>query len=58
MEQEFIEEILKLYKKYNLSISHEDNQGAFIITRYSKENENWFREAIIDVESDENTKKQ
>jgi len=32
----FLDEIIQVCKKHNLSISHEDNQGAFII---EKENE-------------------
>lgn len=43
----FIEELIKLYKKHRLSISHEDNHGAFIISSYSKENEDWIREAHL-----------
>jgi len=48
--QHFIDDIIKLYKKYNLSISHEDTQGAFVITGYSKENESWLRQACNEIE--------
>jgi len=49
IEQQFIEDIISLYKKYNLSISHEDTHGAFVITRYSEENEDWLRQAYSKI---------
>jgi hypothetical protein len=30
--EKFIEELIKLYDKHGLAISHEDQQGSFIIT--------------------------
>ncbi|MFW5962318.1 MAG: hypothetical protein ACOCQR_01765 [bacterium] len=42
----FLKEILKIYEKYNLSLSHEDSQGAFIIEKYKKENAAWLKNAI------------
>jgi hypothetical protein len=50
MKKQFIAEIIMLYEKYNLSIAHEDTQGAFIITGYSDENVKWMRDAIVDGE--------
>ena len=44
--KEFIEEIIKVMKKYNLSISHEDSQGAFIIEKYDKNNIKWLKDAM------------
>lgn len=41
----FIEEIISVCKKHNLSISHEDGHGAFEIEPYSKENVDWLRQA-------------
>ena len=49
---QFIEDVLKLYKKYELSISHEDTHGAFVIVQYSDENEKWLRNAIIDIKNE------
>ena len=43
----FIEEIEAVCKKYNLSISHEDGQGAFVIEKFSQENLNWLKRADI-----------
>ena len=42
----FIKCVISLCKKFNLSIAHEDTQGAFIITDYSEENINWFKNAF------------
>ena len=44
--KEFIEEIIKVMKKYNLSISHEDGQGAFIIEKYDEYNIKWLKNAM------------
>ncbi len=42
----FIEDVIGLCKKYNFSISHEDNHGAFIICDYYEKNITWFRNAF------------
>jgi len=36
-EEEFVEEVIKLSKKYNLAIAHEDKYGRFEIVKYSEE---------------------
>ena len=41
----FLEDIFKVYQKHNLSISHEDTGGAFIITRYDEDNIDWLKGA-------------
>ena len=41
----FITDIVDVYKKHNMSISHEDNHGAFEIKRYSQNNVNWLNNA-------------
>ena len=43
---EFISELFDLYDKYDLSISHEDSQGAFIIEENSVYNKEWMTQAI------------
>lgn len=45
MIEKFLKEIDETCKKYNLSISHEDTHGSFIIEEYSKENIEWLRQA-------------
>lgn len=47
---EFLIELKKLCKKYNLSISHEDYMGAFIIEKYDEDNINWINDAMINME--------
>ena len=37
----FLEDIKIICKKYNLSISHEDYHGAFLIEKYNEENIKW-----------------
>ena len=44
--KEFIDEIIKVMKKYNLSISHEDSHGSFIIEKYEEYNIKWLKEAM------------
>jgi len=44
--KKFINEIIQLCEKFQLSISHEDTQGAFIIEKYSKTNIEWFESAF------------
>lgn len=43
--RDFINEVIELMKKYNLSISHEDCHGGFIIERYDEYNVEWFKDA-------------
>ena len=43
--RDFINEVIELMKKYNLSISHEDSHGGFIIERYDEYNVEWFKDA-------------
>ena len=45
----FLEEILSVCKKHNLSISHEDWHGAFIIEEYSDKLSQWLNEATTQV---------
>ena len=46
----FLNEITKIYKKYNLSLSHEDAQGSFIIEKYDEYNIKWLKNSLINVE--------
>lgn len=39
--QNFLEDIKKVCEKHNLSISHEDGQGAFIVEDYDNRNIKW-----------------
>ena len=44
--KEFLNEIVKLCKKYNLSLSHEDTHGAFIVEKYNEGNIEWLKAAF------------
>jgi hypothetical protein len=44
--RKFITEIISVCIKYDRSISHEDNQGAFIIEDYNDSNIEWFSDAF------------
>jgi hypothetical protein len=50
----FFAEIKAVFKKYNLSISHEDGYGAFIIEPFSQFNFEWLCRAQIDHEAARN----
>jgi hypothetical protein len=43
----FLDDIIKVCKKHNMSISHEDCHGAFIIENFDNHNEQWLRAAAI-----------
>jgi hypothetical protein len=47
---EFIDEINEVCKKHDLSISHEDCEGSFVIKKYSDLNIAWLREANDDTD--------
>lgn len=42
---DFLNDIVKVCEKHNLSISHEDSEGGFIIERYSEHNIAWLLDA-------------
>ena len=46
--KDFLNEIEQTCKKYNLSISHEDSQGGFIIESYDEYNIKWLKDAFMD----------
>jgi hypothetical protein len=45
--KEFFNDIDILCKKHNLSISHEDGHGAFIIKNYDVNNIEWLKSANL-----------
>lgn len=46
--QDFIEDIIKVYKKHNLSLAHEDLYGGFVVQDYKEKNVEWIRQAYFD----------
>lgn len=47
--EKYLEEIDEISKKYGLSISHEDGQGAFIIEKYDKLNIKWLNDCSLNL---------
>ena len=43
----FFDEIEEICKKYNLSISHEDTHGSFVIEKHNQSNIDWLKSAIL-----------
>jgi hypothetical protein len=43
--RKFLAEVEKLCRKYNISISHEDQHGAFLLEEFSELNMSWLKEA-------------
>lgn len=50
---DFLNELFMLYDKYNLSISHEDGHGAFIIEKNCDFNKEWISEAHLDLKEND-----
>lgn len=42
---DFIEEVISVCKKHRMSISHEDEHGAFEIEPFSESDADWLRDA-------------
>lgn len=51
--QLFLDELFKLYKKHNISISHEDGQGGFILNvdQYMEDDIKWIHRASIEIDN-------
>lgn len=48
--EDFKKELFELYDKHGLSISHQDNHGAFVITsKRMEENKRWMKGADVDI---------
>lgn len=45
--EQFLKEIENVCKKHNMSISHEDGHGAFIIEKFYESNIKWLKEAAV-----------
>lgn len=43
----FLKEVIDISRKYSLSISHEDSQGAFIVEELSNDNLGWLWAAMV-----------
>jgi hypothetical protein len=47
----FLDEYAALCDKHNLTLSHEDDHGAFIITDYREGNIDWVRAASLKIKA-------
>ena len=43
----FYKDLEQLYRKYNISISHQDGHGAFILEKFDQFNLDWIKSAEI-----------
>ena len=43
----FFKELEQLYRKYNISISHQDGHGAFILEEFDQFNLDWIKSAEV-----------
>jgi hypothetical protein len=48
--EDFYNDLINLYKKYGVSISHEDGHGGFILEKYNEFNVDWIKEASVTQE--------
>lgn len=46
--ESFLGAIIEVYKAYDLSLSHEDHRGGFIVENLSQANIDWLKRADID----------
>ena len=44
----FMSELMKLMLKHNISIAHEDTQGAFIIRQFTRSDALWMLSASLE----------
>lgn len=47
----FFNEIVAVYLKYGLALSHEDTEGSFIVKKYCISLEDWLKDAQIEIEN-------
>ena len=45
--EKFLDEVVILCLKYNVSIAHEDTQGSFIIEEFKESNIMWLEQAQL-----------
>ena len=45
---EFIRDLLAVSERHRLSLSHEDTQGAFIVSDYDADKIEWLRGAMVE----------
>lgn len=48
---DFLDDLIRVYKKHDLALRHEDTQGAFIVSPLSQYNILWLQDAMIEDSS-------
>lgn len=48
--EKFINELIAVCKKHGLSLSHEDDQGSFVVEPYSDSNIEWLNDASTNLD--------
>ena len=51
--KKFLAEVKAPEEKYQISISHEDNHGAFLLHPYNKDDADWLMDASYGLYKDE-----
>lgn len=41
---DFLDDIIRVYQKHDMALSHEDTHGAFVVTELTKYNILWLKE--------------
>lgn len=47
---DFLDEILHVCMEFDLSLSHEDRHGAFIVEPHTQETDTWIKNAHMDLD--------
>ena len=45
----YLRELIEVSRRHNMSLSHEDSQGAFIVEKFSEDNAHWLLTAFNEV---------
>ncbi len=45
--EEFLKDLIEVYKKHGFSLAHEDTQGGFIVEKFNEENVEWLMQASV-----------
>lgn len=45
----FLKDLENLYKKYHISIGHEDNHGCFILRDHNKHDVEWINSSSVEI---------
>ena len=47
---DFYNDLIAVFKKHNLSISHEDYHGSFLVENYNEQNIEWLKNAGLNID--------